>query len=177
MKTGPQLRVFHWLQLIGSCLSQPPPDFRLGNLVCWPQWPGSAKTRQLVCLVNSSTATIPMQKKILIDLALMLVGCFVVRLGGYWLDIGIGLFLLGCVMALFRVRDIIHRTLQRRGLDVSRDRVLVHLCAVVMAAFGAAMTLDDTDPRMAGIRWPLIIGLALSVYAFDALWRLLFGRR
>jgi hypothetical protein len=30
---------------------------------------------------------------------------------------------------------------------------------------------------MAGIRWPLIIGLALSVYAFDSLWRLLFGRR
>jgi hypothetical protein len=116
-----------------------------------------------------------MQKKILIDLALMLLGCFVVRLGDYWLNIGIGLFLLGCVMALFRVRDIIHRALQRRGLDISRDRVLVHLCAVVMAALGAALTLDD--PRMAGIRWPLIIGLALCVYAFDALWRRLFGRR
>ena len=118
-----------------------------------------------------------MHKKIVINLALMLVGCFVVRLGGHWLDIGIGLFLLGSVMALFCVRDITHRALQRRGLDVSRDRVLVHLCAVVMAALGAAMTLDDTDPRMAGIRWPLIIGLALSVYAFDALWRLIFGRR
>lgn len=118
-----------------------------------------------------------MQKKIVIDLALMLVSCFVVRLGGRWLDIGIGLFLLGSVMALFCVRDIIHLALQRRSLDVSRDRVLVHVCAVVMAALGAVMTLDDTDPRMGGIRWPLIIGLALGVYALDALWRLLFGRR
>jgi hypothetical protein len=118
-----------------------------------------------------------MQKKILINLALMLVGCLVVRLGGHWLDIGTGLFLLGSVMAFFCVRDIIHRALQGRGLDVSRDRVLVHLCAVVMAALAAVMTLDDTDPRMAGIRWPLIIGLVLGVYAFDALWRLLFGRR
>lgn len=39
------------------------------------------------------------------------------------------------------------------------------------------MTLDDTDPRMADIRWPLIIGLALGVYAFDPLWLLPFGRR
>jgi hypothetical protein len=131
----------------------------------------------LVSLATDSTATNPMQKKILINLALMLVGCFVMRLGGYWLDIGTGLFLLGSVMAFFCVRDIIHRALQRRGLDVSRDRVLVHLCAVVIAALAAVMTLDDTDPRMAGIRWPLIIGLVLGVYAFDALWRLLFGRR
>lgn len=118
-----------------------------------------------------------MHKKILIELAMMLAGCFVATLGGHWMEVGIGLLLLGSIMVLFRVRDIIHRALQRRGFGISRDAVLVHLCAVVMAALGAAMTLDDTDPRLTGIRWPLIIGLALGVYAFDALWRLLFGRR
>ena len=94
-----------------------------------------------------------------------------------WLDIGIGLFLLGSVMALFCVRDIIRRALQRHGLDVSRDRVLVHLCAVVGATLGAVTTLDDTDLRMAGICWPFIIGLAPGAYAVDALWQLFFGRR
>lgn len=126
---------------------------------------------------NSFTATILMQKKIVIDLALILVGWFVMHLGGHWLDIGIGLFLLGSVMSLLDLRDIIYRALQRRGWDVSRGRVLVHLCAAMMAALGMSMTLDDSDPRLTGIRWPLIIGLALAVYAFDALWRLLFGRR
>lgn len=118
-----------------------------------------------------------MQNKILTNLALMLAGCFVVNLGGYWLDIGIGLLLLGSIMALFCVRELIYRALQRRGRESSRDRVLVHLCAVVIASIAAAMTFDDSDPRMAGIRWPLIIGLALGVYAFGALWRLLFRRR
>lgn len=118
-----------------------------------------------------------MQMKIVIDVALMLIGCLVVRLNNHWVEIGIGLFLVGSIMALFSVRDIIHGTLQRRGFGVSRDRVLVHLCAIVMAAIGAAMTFDDTDPRMAGIRWPLIIGLPLCIYALDGLLRLLFARR
>lgn len=74
-------------------------------------------------LMNSSTDTTSMQKKILINLALKVVGCFVVCLGGYWLDIGIGLLLLGSVMALFCVREIIYRAVRRRGLEISHDRV------------------------------------------------------
>lgn len=48
----------------------------LGRLPC------STETGQLMFLANSPTETAPMQTKILINLALMLAGCFVVNLGG-----------------------------------------------------------------------------------------------
>jgi hypothetical protein len=96
-----------------------------------------------------------------------------------WLDIGIGLLILGSVLTLFTIRDAIVLALQRSGRSADRDRVLVHLGAVIMAMIAAPAFFSDA-PRVHSVRWYLMVGLPLSLYLFSFLWgvmtRCLFGR-
>jgi hypothetical protein len=95
-----------------------------------------------------------------------------------WFDLGIGLLLLGGLLALFTVQDAIVLALQRSGRPADSYRVLVHLGSAIMAMIAATAFADD-DPRVHDIRWFLLIGLPLLPYLHALLWkaitRYLFG--
>jgi hypothetical protein len=97
----------------------------------------------------------------------MLLGLFPIALNrSPWIDIGVGMLLLGGISSFFTMRDMIVQGLQRVGRQADRDRVFFHMCAAIMAAIGAS-TFASNDPRLVGgFRWFLLIGLPLSVYLF-----------
>jgi hypothetical protein len=118
-----------------------------------------------------------MAKIFFIDVPLLVFGGLLSTCAGAWRHIGYGMMLASAVLALSRLRVVVQAMLRRSGrrIDIvsDGDRVRIHLCALLMGVFAATQTFGSDVPREYGIRWQLTIGLPLSVYAFDGLWRLM----
>jgi hypothetical protein len=111
-------------------------------------------------------------KKILLTVGLILVAMPLIAYGGGgpWTTVGIGFLLVAAILTLLNVRDAICLGLRRFGLAGERNKVLVHLCAALMALFALTVAFGEVEARLHAIRWYLLLGLPMEVYLFSFLY-------